>query len=89
MNLKALHKQSIYNAGSLKSEHLCGCFHCMQTFKGSEVNEFTDRGQTILCPKCGIDSVLTESSGAPMTREFLEQMNAKWFQGTKHSATSA
>jgi hypothetical protein len=35
-------------------------------------------GQTAICPKCGIDSVV--SSDLPITDEiFLDEMNKYWF----------
>ena len=35
---------------------------------------------TGLCPYCGIDSVIGESSGYPITKEFLEKMRNYWFK---------
>jgi hypothetical protein len=43
---------------------------------GVEINE---GGQTALCPKCGIDSVIGSKSGYPITSAFLEKMHAHWF----------
>nr|QGW61148.1 hypothetical protein ICEMyc226_00116 [Mycolicibacterium sp.] len=37
------------------------------------------RGQTALCPYCGIDAVIGDAAGYPITREFLEAMRAQWF----------
>ena len=34
---------------------------------------------TALCPKCGVDAVIGESSGYPITKEFLKEMNEYWF----------
>ena len=31
------------------------------------------------CFYCGIDSVIVESSGFPITNEFLKKMNRYWF----------
>lgn len=39
----------------------------------------SDRRQTALCPCCGIDSVLGDFSGFPITTEFLQEMNETWF----------
>ena len=36
-------------------------------------------GQTALCPYCGIDSVIGDSSGFPTTTEFLSKMKSYWF----------
>ncbi len=37
--------------------------------------------QTALCPFCQIDSVISESCGYSITREFLSEMNEYWFGG--------
>ncbi len=35
--------------------------------------------QTAFCPFCEMDSVIGESCGYPITKEFLEEMNKYWF----------
>jgi hypothetical protein len=37
----------------------CGCSFCQATFQSNEVREWLDNYRTALCPRCGIDSVLT------------------------------
>ena len=32
-----------------------------------------------ICPYCGMDSVIGESSGYPITKEFLQKMQEHWF----------
>jgi hypothetical protein len=36
-------------------------------------------GQTALCAKCGIDSVVGDESGFPITRDFMAEMHQHWF----------
>jgi hypothetical protein len=36
-------------------------------------------GQTALCATCGIDSVIGDRSGFPITEAFLSAMNRYWF----------
>ena len=61
----------------------CGCFYCLSIFQPNEIKEWIDRGegigQTAMCPKCGIDSVIGSSSSFPITKEFLEKMHSYWF----------
>ena len=38
-----------------------------------------DEEDTAFCPYCGVDAVLGESSGYPITEEFLTAMNRTWF----------
>ena len=39
-----------------------------------------DENETAFCPYCGVDSVIGESSGYHITKEFLEEMNQYWFK---------
>jgi len=40
---------------------------------------WTDTGETAICPRCSIDSVIGDASGLPVTKEFLKEMNKHWF----------
>lgn len=83
MSFTDIHKQ----AHLLSSEHrdavdssaLCGCFYCVTTFKPEHIVEWCDSGETALCPRCGIDSVLPESEIYELTIEFLYEMKKEWF----------
>jgi len=39
-----------------------------------------DEQLTAFCPYCGTDSVIGDSSGYPITKEFLEKMKEHWFK---------
>ncbi len=72
----SLHKEEVM------ASNLCGCFYCEQTFPPTEIEEWIDesqaKGETAICPKCGIDSVL--SSSFPITdKQFLTEMHSLWF----------
>ncbi len=79
------HRFSNNHKKELEPEQKCGCFCCLSIFNSSEIEEwliapnFCDRHGTAICPKCDIDSVIGESSGYPITPEFLNAMNKKWF----------
>ena len=74
------HAFSSNHKKELVRDEVCGCFHCLAIFSPREiVNWLRDTEGTALCPYCGIDSVLGESSGFPITAEFLEKMQAYWF----------
>jgi hypothetical protein len=73
------HKHSIRHRLELKVSARCGCFFCCETFPPAEIREWTDDDQTALCPRCGIDSVIGDRSGFPVSREFLSSMKAHWF----------
>lgn len=73
------HKWSGWNRSDLKKSDLCGCFYCLEVFPPNEIQDWTDDGDTALCPKCGIDSVIGSVSGYPIQREFLSKMHDHWF----------
>ena len=83
-DLIAAHKAACYNREMLVSDNKCGCFSCLKIFLPSEIEEWcceVDDGEevTVICPHCGVDSVLGESSGFPITQEFLQAMYRRWF----------
>lgn len=82
--LEAAHKHSIFNRKEILQSNQCGCFYCIKTFKSEEIVEWIDEGnskdKTAQCPFCGIDSVLGDKSGFPITDEiFLNEMHSIYF----------
>lgn len=74
------HRFCAKNKPMLLKDKKCGCFYCLSIFNPSEILEWSpDTEGTALCPRCGIDSVIGESSGYPITKEFLAEMNEYWF----------
>ena len=79
------HKYSCNHMEELKKDKVCGCFYCLTVFSPEEIESWliadndADRLGTAICPYCGIDSVIGESSGYPITKEFLKKMNEHWF----------
>jgi hypothetical protein len=86
------HRCSSNHRESILASDVCGCFYCLSIFSSSEIEDWVDTreeesdiketGQTALCPRCGIDSVLGSASGYPINRKFLQKMNEYWFQRT-------
>lgn len=82
--LEGAHKHSIFNRKEILKSSLCGCFYCMQNFSPNEIEDWVDddnlKGQTALCPKCGIDSVIGDSTPFPINDEiFLKEMYSYYF----------
>jgi hypothetical protein len=82
--VQAAHKHSIDHRAEVLSSTLCGCFYCCARFPPSDIVEWVDdnrggEGQTALCPKCGIDSVIGDRSGFDISDELLSAMKAHWF----------
>lgn len=74
------HPHCSKHKAEVQSSRVCGCFYCLKTFPPSDIKEWIDRGETALCPKCGIDSVIGSGSGFPITDpKFLRRMHDRWF----------
>lgn len=77
--IRAAHKHCTYNRDAIRGSQSCGCFYCEGSYSASLVDEVLDEG-TALCPQCGIDSVLPDLSGLPVTDPaFLFAMHGLWF----------
>ncbi|HOF34112.1 MAG TPA: cytoplasmic protein [Spirochaetota bacterium] len=74
------HYYSSNHKNIILNDKICGCFYCLKTFSPSQIIDWIeDTEGTALCPYCGIDSVIGESSGYPITHKFLDKMNKYWF----------
>ncbi len=57
----------------------------MEIYEPGEIVDWVDEvgidpvGQTALCPRCAIDSVIGSASGYPITVDFLRAMRRHWF----------
>ena len=78
-DLEAAHRHCYKCRKEVMASEICGCFHCLATFPPGEIEEWLDDGQTAMCPKCGIDSVIGSASGFSIDEHFLESMNQRWF----------
>jgi len=79
--LEAAHRRSIRHRQEIEASELCGCFYCETTFSPADITKWTDDGQTALCPRCGIDSVLAARPDVPATAPaFLRAMHERWFE---------
>jgi hypothetical protein len=77
--VREAHKHSSCHRAELLASELCGCFSCMAVYPPNDITDWVDDGQTALCARCGIDSVIGTSSGFPITVDFLEEMNRHFF----------
>ena len=78
-DVREAHVHSSKHRIELLASESCGCFYCGGTFRPSEIADWVDSGQTALCPRCGIDSVIGSEAGFPLTKDFLDQMHEYWF----------
>ena len=78
------HAHSANHRSEIEASEKCGCFYCLDIYPPNSITEWVDEneqgiGTTAICPRCGIDSVIGDKSGYPITREFLESMHQIWF----------
>ncbi|MGX6444887.1 cytoplasmic protein [Neobacillus sp. K501] len=73
------HKFSSHHREQLGKDTKCGCFFCLEVFSPTKITDWCDDEDTAICPYCSIDSIIGESSGYPITKEFLTEMNKVWF----------
>lgn len=84
LRLMRLHMNTVGNGARVRAANLCGCFHCRESFPSAEVTRFVPEqggGETALCPRCGVDAVLTNLDGEPLTGVLLEEMHERFFVG--------
>lgn len=84
-DLKVAHSASMYNRNILLKDSKCGCFYCLRVLSPSEIKEWCDEsengeGMTAICPYCDVDAILSESSGYPLSQDFLSKMRKRWFE---------
>ncbi|CAM4122797.1 cytoplasmic protein [Bacillus luti] len=78
-HFKESHRFCSRNRNSLEKDVICGCFYCLEIFNPEKITEWWDDDNTAVCPHCGIDSIIGESSGLKITENFLGEMHKRWF----------
>lgn len=74
------HEFSANHKSDLLKDKKCGCFYCLKIFNPNEIKEWIGEiNGTAICPYCGVDSIIGESSKFPITKEFLKNMKEYWF----------
>ena len=71
----AAHVHASQHRGEVEASEKCACFFCFRKFTPGEITSWIDAGQTALCPKCGLDSVLGSASPPGIDDRFLRKMH--------------
>lgn len=77
--LERLHTYSSHNKRLIDISNQCYCFYCRSCMDHSEIRDYMDNGQTAICPKCGIDSIIPDSIEEAVDENIILQMNEYWF----------
>lgn len=77
--LERLHAYSAHNKSLIDISNKCYCFYCRSCMERSEMVDYIDDGQTAVCPKCGIDSIIPDSIEECVDENMIAQMNEYWF----------
>lgn len=57
----------------------CGCYYCLNTFRPAAIFDWTDDGQTALCPYCRLDFVVHDGpNGFPLDLDLLRSLRDRW-----------
>jgi hypothetical protein len=78
-DIELAHPHSIQHRKEVLDSSMCGCFYCRAQFATQEIERWIDGGETALCPHCGVDAIIGDASGFPVTVEFLTEMYDRWF----------
>lgn len=82
-DVQQAHKHSSGHKIEILKSTNCGCFYCCTIFTPDRimdwVNDPEGESLTALCPVCGIDSVIGDSSGFEISETFLAKMKLYWF----------
>lgn len=62
----------------LEHSNIVACFYCLARSTYSDITRWIDNGETAMCPKCGIDSVLPVNE--KIDDVFLKGMQHYWFE---------
>ena len=79
-DIREAHTHSARHRKEILASKQCGCFYCKAIFTPDKIEEWIDTDNNCaLCPECGIDSVIGDKSGYPITKAFLSKMHKYWF----------
>lgn len=82
MEIENIYQQSYANEEQIRHSTQCGCFFCESLFDSATVIDFCQEDgdkRTALCPHCGMDTVIGDSTGISITPELLHQLNQQYF----------
>lgn len=79
--LEELHERAHDNEIEILGSKTCSCFFCRQTYDARKVNDWVNgqNGMTAICPECGMDAVIGDKGGEPLSKETLKALNLAYY----------
>lgn len=62
-----------------------GCYYCISIYDVTEIKEWTDNGETAICPKCGVDAVISKIQHE-LNADILKEAKKYWFNNNGDSS---
>ncbi|MCH3942726.1 MAG: hypothetical protein LKE37_03335 [Atopobiaceae bacterium] len=77
--LERAHHACSRNREAVGRSERCACFACGEAFPATAVTRWAAMPRdAAICPRCGVDAVIPEAAGFPLTGEFLHAMASYW-----------
>ena len=77
--LEDMHNYSANNKDLILKSTICYCFHCKRQVTPSEIVRYLEIENTAICPYCGVDSIIPDSTEHELTSDTVDKMNKYWF----------
>ncbi len=77
---------SINNRDDLMRSVSCGCYSCESILLANSITDWKleeDGGMTAICPFCGKETIVGDSSVYPMKKIFLQEMKEFWTENCR------
>lgn len=88
--IKQAHKATIFHEKGIFASSVCTCFYCGYQFDPHNEkdlewwDETNPKGKTLVCPMYGIDCIVGDASGFPVTdTDFIMICSEVWFGGIR------
>lgn len=74
-------EHTVHNEIEILNSDVCSCIFCCQTYSARLVKDWVSdtKGNNAICPNCGIDAVVGDSSGYTFDKKRLRAINLHFF----------
>lgn len=76
INIGTAIQLAMRNKKALSNSTKAGCYYCLEIYDPKDIKEYTDQGETAICPKCNIDAVIAENN---ISKDELKKIHDYWF----------